>query len=121
LRHLYRPLSAAGLVLVAVAGLNTVAQAHAHLLLTTPADGSILTQAPASFVFRFNEAATLTALNIQKSGEAERKQPLSGSQAATEISVPAPALAPGSYTLTYRALSADHHIVSGHIQFKVTG
>src|SRR5580658_10402525 len=55
-------LSAAGLV-----------YAHAHLLQATPADGSVLTQAPTVFALKFNEAATLTALSIQKGSEGPQK------------------------------------------------
>ena len=104
-----------------ILGMFGVAHAHAHLLQATPADGSVLTQAPATFTFKFDEAATLTALTLQKAGEAEQKLPIPESKAATQISVAAPTLGPGSYTLTYRVLSDDHHIVSGHIQFKVSG
>jgi copper transport protein len=102
-------------------GMVGVASGHAHLLQVTPADGSVVAQAPAAFSFKFSEAATLTALSLQKTGEAEQKLPLPDSPATPDIRVAAPTLSPGSYTLTYRVLSADHHIVSGHIAFKVGG
>jgi copper transport protein len=107
-----------GMSLLAVIG---VAHAHAHLLQANPADGSVLSRPPTSFEFKFNEAATLTALSLQKAGGSVEKVPLSSVKAATDISVAAPALGPGSYTLTYRVLSDDHHIVSGQLQFKVSG
>ena len=102
-------------------GLVSVAHAHAHLLQVTPADGSVVAQTPATFSFKFSEAATLTALSLQKAGEAEQKLPLPDTHATPDISVAAPKLTPGSYTLNYRVLSADHHIVSGHVVFKVAG
>jgi len=104
-----------------ILGMFGVAHAHAHLLQAMPAEGSVLTHSPASFAFKFNEAATLTALSLQKAGEPEQRLPIPDSKATTQISVAAPMLGPGSYTLTYRVLSDDHHIVSGHIQFKVSG
>ena len=113
--------SAAGLIPGLTLGLMSVAYGHAHLLQATPADGSVMLQAPAAFEFKLSEAATLTALSLQKKGEAEQKLPLPDSHATADISVPAPALSPGSYTLNYRLLSADHHIVAGHIAFKVGG
>jgi methionine-rich copper-binding protein CopC len=33
--------------------------------------------------------------------------------------IPAPQLAPGSYTLSYRVLSDDGHIMSGSIKFRL--
>jgi len=38
---------------------------------------------------------------------------------ATPANDAAPTLAPGSYTLSYRVLSDDSHIVSGSIKFRI--
>lgn len=98
---------------------NTVF-AHAHLLQATPADGSVLTQAPATFALKFNEAATLTALTIQKGSQPAQKVEGLPSKPAAQFSVPAPKLEAGDYTLNFRALSDDNHVVSGSIKFKVS-
>jgi methionine-rich copper-binding protein CopC len=101
-------LSAAGLV-----------HAHAHLLQTTPADGSVLTQAPTAFALKFNEAATLTALTIQKGSQAAQKIDGLPNKPAAQFSIPAPRLDAGDYTLSFRVLSDDNHVVSGTVRFKV--
>jgi methionine-rich copper-binding protein CopC len=93
--------------------------AHAHLVLAMPADGSVLTQAPATFALKFNEAATLTALSIQKGSQAAQKIDGLPAKPAAQFSIPAPKLDAGDYTLTYRVLSDDNHVASGSIKFKV--
>jgi copper transport protein len=112
-----RRFSALAMLVLGLAPLN--AEAHAHLLQTTPADGSVLTEAPPSFTLLFNEPAQLTALNIQKDDEAPQKiGGLAGAASARWV-IAAPKLAPGSYTLSYRVLSEDSHIMSGSIKFRL--
>jgi len=96
-----------------------IAAAHAHLLQATPADGSVLTEAPPSFMLLFNEPARLTALNIQKDAAAPQKIGGLADAASARWVIPAPQLAPGSYTLSYRVLSDDGHIMSGSIKFRL--
>jgi methionine-rich copper-binding protein CopC len=95
------------------------AEAHAHLVQTTPANGSELTQAPTSFTLLFNEPARLTALNIQKNDESPHKVGGLPSAPTAQWVIPVPPLAPGSYTLSYRVLSDDSHIMSGSIRFRI--
>ena len=96
-----------------------VVYAHAHLLQATPADGSVLTQAPSAFALKFNEAATLTALTIQKGSQAPQKVDGLPNKPAAQFNIPAPKLDAGDYTLNFRVLSDDNHVVSGSIKFKV--
>ncbi|HWW19311.1 MAG TPA: copper resistance CopC family protein [Steroidobacteraceae bacterium] len=93
--------------------------AHAHLLQATPADGSVLTQAPTAFALKFNEAATLTALTLQKGAQAAQKIEGLPTKPSALFSIPAPKLDAGDYTLNFRVLSDDNHVVSGSIKFKV--
>jgi methionine-rich copper-binding protein CopC len=95
------------------------AQAHAHLLQATPADGSVLTEAPPSFTLLFNEPARITALNLQKGDQAPQKIGGLAGEATARWVIAAPKLAPGSYTLSYRVLSDDGHIMSGSIKFSL--
>jgi methionine-rich copper-binding protein CopC len=112
-----RRFSVRAMLVLGLAPLN--AQAHAHLLQATPADGSVLTEAPASFMLLFNEPARLTALNIQRDDEAPQKiGGLAGAASARWV-IAAPKLAPGGYTLSYRVLSEDSHIMSGSIKFRL--
>ena len=101
------------------AGVIGVAYAHAHLLEATPADGSVLKEAPASFALKFNEAATLTSLTLQKESQAAQKIATLPSKPSAQFSIPAPKLDAGNYTLSYRVLSDDNHVMSGTIKFKV--
>lgn len=97
-----------------------VAQAHAHLRAAVPADGSVVSTSPAQAVLDFSEPARLTAVWIQRSGAARRKIEALPRQSAASVAVPLPKLSPGLYELSWRALSADGHIVPGHIHFTVT-
>ncbi len=94
-------------------------QAHAHLRSSVPVDGSVLSAAPPQVVLDFSEPARLTAAWIQRSGSARKKVEPLPQQSAASVAVMLPALQPGQYELSWRALSADGHIVPGHIRFTV--
>ena len=106
------------MALVACLIADTV-QAHAHLAKSTPAEGSTLTAAPAVIEMTFSEPARVTALTIQQ-GE-DPKQAVKELPATTsEVQrVALPALAPGVYALTWRALAADGHVSSGVVHFTI--
>lgn len=107
------------LLLVVIALLPQLAAAHAHLVEAAPANDSVLSQAPASFMLRFNEAARLTALSLQLGDAPPRRiGGLQGTPSARWV-IAAPPLAPGSYTLSYRVLSDDGHIMAGSIRFRI--
>ena len=96
------------------------AHAHTRLLESTPADGSTLQAAPRQLQLVYSEAARLTALTIQAAGAATTQKlgPLP-QQAAAKFTIDLPPLAAGSYQLKWRALSDDHHVASGSINFVV--
>ncbi|MGH8221270.1 MAG: copper resistance CopC family protein [Steroidobacteraceae bacterium] len=96
------------------------AQAHAHLRSAVPADGSVVSAPPSQVVLDFSEPARLTAAWIQRSGGPKSKIERLPRQSAASVAVPLPALSPGLYELSWRALSADGHIVPGRIHFTVT-
>jgi methionine-rich copper-binding protein CopC len=96
------------------------AQAHAHLRSSVPADGSVLTAPPPQIVLDFSEPARLTTAWIQRSGGPRRTVEPLPQQSAASVALTVPALKPGQYELSWRALSADGHIVPGHIHFTVT-
>jgi methionine-rich copper-binding protein CopC len=103
----------ASLLLLASAG----AQAHAHLQQSTPADGSVIATAPAKLVLRFSEAAQLTALSITKQGGARQELAPLPDRAQATIEVALPALTPGRYEVSWRAVSGDGHVMPGTIHF----
>lgn len=109
-------LAAVALALVAFSG---AVQAHAKLQKSIPAANSTVTAAPGSVDLTFNEAVQITALTLQ-AGDARAQAigPLPKA-ASSNIVVPLPSLPAGSYTIAWRALSSDSHVMSGKILFKV--
>src|SRR5215472_6396957 len=89
-----------GMLLLAAAAV----QAHAHLTDSVPADHST-GQAPERIELSFSEAAHITALTLQRDREDPHKLTTPAATAA-KLTIPVPKLAPGSYTLSWRALSA---------------
>ena len=98
-----------------------LAAAHSTATFTTPANGAVLKAAPAEFMLMFNEASKVTKLTLQKKGDAEEQKlgPVSG-DATQHFSIAAPKLGPGEYTLRYRTISLDNHIMSGTVKFTIT-
>jgi methionine-rich copper-binding protein CopC len=97
----------------------TVAQAHAHLRESIPASGSVVTTPPSQVVLRFSESARLTAAWIARNDAARQRLRRLPPTTAVEATLPMPALASGRYVVSWRALSADGHVVPGQIQFTV--
>ncbi|MBN1237687.1 MAG: copper resistance protein CopC [Gammaproteobacteria bacterium] len=100
------------LALIAVA-----AQAHTRLSASTPADGAVLDAPPEQLTLQFSEPVRLTALSIERSDDGKQDLEPLPSGASAEFSVPAPPLGDGSYVVSWRALSADSHVVSGRFAF----
>ena len=103
----------------ALLSLASAAHAHSHLKSSMPADGSTV-MAPKQIMLMFSAAARVTALTIQKDGEAEQKLAPLPSEPAAHVMVRAPKLTPGKYTVTYRILSNDNHVMSGKLHFTVS-
>jgi copper transport protein len=97
----------------------SVAHAHAHLKSSIPADASTSSTAPHEVVLTLSEAAKLTTASIQKQGGAEQALTSLPAKAAVEVHVPLPALEPGAYVMSWRALSDDGHIMPGQIHFTI--
>lgn len=106
------------LVLGALAG--AAALAHAHLEQSVPADGSVVNRAPTQLVLRFSEPAQLSALAIEKEHGAKQKLPPPTDKPQAQIVVPLPALAPGRYVVSWRAVAADGHVVPGQVHFTLS-
>jgi copper resistance protein C len=112
-------LALAGLVAATLG--SGAASAHTHLKSSVPADGSTVTATPAVFVLNFTEAARLTALSIQKSGSKAEKIDALPRAAAAQLQIAAPHLVNGSYTLAWRVVGNDGHVMDGKISFSVGG
>ena len=106
-------ISASALLLLAA-----MAHAHARLTAADPADGSS-GKPPAHIVLSFSEAARITAMTLQRDGEEPRTLTFPPAEKATRITVPLPKLLPGSYTLSWRVVGEDSHVVPGTLHFTV--
>ena len=104
-------------LLFALAG---VAQAHTHLTKSMPEDKSVLTSPPSQLMLNFSEATRLTALTLQKEGdkEASKLGPLP-KEAAADFTLPLQPLPPGAYTINWRVVGDDNHIMNGVLHFVV--
>ena len=95
-------------------------QAHAHLKMSNPAEGAMVTEMPSAVLLTFSEAARITAVSIQKDQESKQTLKPPAGASAEQISVSVPKLAPGNYTLRWRVVSDDNHIMAGELHFKVS-
>lgn len=109
----------AGILLALVAN-PLPAAAHAQLESTTPEDGAVLEHAPGEAEFEFNESVTPIDGHIRLDSAGQDPIELPARTSDTRVVVDFPAgLDDGSYTLSYRVISADGHPVSGAIAFRV--
>ncbi len=114
------------LLLAAVAALvgAASASAHAQLLETSPQSGSTLATQPPEVIFKFNQAVggTLGAVRVYDAqGEEIDNLDVShpeGQEHWMGVGLK-PHLPDGTYTATYRVISADTHIVYGGLVFNI--
>jgi methionine-rich copper-binding protein CopC len=95
--------------------------AHAKLLGTSPAAGAQLEFPPKALSLRFDEKVQLAVLKLSAGGADIPVAFDRGAQAAPEVSVALPSLAPGTYRVQWSALTADDgHVVKGTFSVVVT-
>ena len=93
--------------------------AHTQLSKSVPADGDEITS-PAEIVLEFSEEVHVTAVSLT-SGETEHATGEIPEGPSTAFAIPLEGpLGPGEYSVTWRAVSSDSHIVSGDFGFVVT-
>ncbi len=121
----HRIIVAAAVLAAAVTLGDRTADAHAFLDHASPAVGSTVPTAPPVVTLWFTqelEPAFTTATVTDQSGtevgsgaaQIDPKDP-------TELRVPLKPLPPGTYTVTWHALSVDTHTTQGHFTFEVGG
>src|SRR3954452_22429321 len=113
-------------VVVAVAGLTVLwaspASAHALLLRTEPAPQTTVAQSPRLLSLFFSEAVEVSARDVRlydvdgKTVDVGAPHRTNGN---SEVSVSLPHLDDGTYTVVWRAVSADSHPVRGGFLFYV--
>jgi copper transport protein len=111
-------------IVACLAALATAAPAgaHARLLTTDPANDAVLEESPAEVRLRFSEPVE-TAFGAVRVYDARARRVDSGEverPRASEVAVAVEdRLARGTYTVTWRVVSADAHPVSGAFVFHV--
>ena len=98
---------------------SSCALGHAHLTKSAPADGAHLATAPTVLELHFSEAAQLTAVWIQKAGEAKHKLAAPADKPGMPISIVLPTLGRGEYVVSWRALGSDGHVAPGELHFVI--
>ena len=107
---------------VVAAGLAPGALAHSVLLGTQPRNDTVVEEAPEEVSLRFNEPVEMSLGGIRvydgqgNRVDAEQVDPSRGSEVAVGIEGD---LAPGTYTVAWRAISADSDPISGAFVFHV--
>ena len=96
------------------------AWAHARLISTTPEDRAVLASPPAKVTLHFDDTVralggTTVVANVDKHPVTAGKPRTSG----RVVTIPLPKLRDGDYTVRWRVLSDDGHIVEGVFAFAV--
>jgi methionine-rich copper-binding protein CopC len=110
-------------MLLAASPLNAIA--HAVLVTTDPARRATIAHAPKAVKLCFNEAiemayTTVSVLDASNSPVSNAKP--QGDPGDTKcVSLVIPNLADGRYTVKYRVLSVDGHVVESSYEFSVKG
>lgn len=111
-------------LLLLLLGTAVPASAHAALRGSDPADGGVLKSAPRRVTLTFTESVGLLTDSFRvydpenhrlRTGEADHAP---GRSDTARVPLPA-RLATGTYTVTWRVVSADSHPVSGALTFSV--
>lgn len=114
------------LSLVAVLGMPvSSALAHSMLVKAEPARRAVLTKSPSQVRLWFNEKiegdyASLVVLDDKKHSITDIK-PTLASDDPKSIILPLPELVPGKYSIKFRVLSVDGHVVESSFDFTVKG
>jgi methionine-rich copper-binding protein CopC len=123
-RNLKRLMMGGALILALAACLQSApVLAHAMLVKAEPPRRAVLTKPPARVQLWFNEEiekdyASLAVLDGAKAAVTDAK-PTIALEDPKAIVLPLPELAPGKYTVKFRVLSVDGHVVDTSYDFTV--
>jgi methionine-rich copper-binding protein CopC len=117
-----RHLPIALFALLAPLALTSPAAAHVSVSATSIADNAVLAGAPSAFTVTFSGRTGLASV-VLANGDGARipLRYVRPRAPTTSFTIPLPPLAAGQYTLTWRAMSPDGHVVSGAVQFRIAG
>jgi len=113
-----------GALAMAILAVTAPALAHAVLVRSIPDSRAVLGRPPDRVQLWFNErleAAFSTVSVWNESGrQVDRQDAAVGPDDAKRLSVSLPPITPGTYTVRFRVLSVDGHIVDSSFRFTVT-
>lgn len=123
--HGYWPVILGAVIAIAACCPVESAFAHASLVKAEPPRRAVLAKAPAQVRLWFNEEieadyAALVVLDGDKHPVTDVKPHLAPDDRKSII-LPLPALAPGKYSVKFRVLSVDGHVVDSSFEFTVKG
>ena len=112
------------------------ANSHSPLISSNPQDSEIFHEAPTEIVMVFKSAAKLIKVNLTKLSVEQSKSLLgglfgtdSGEQVFLDTTflmkikvrhvIPLPQLRKGDYSLVWRAMGEDGHVIKGELNFKI--
>ena len=101
------------------------AMAHSKLVKSDPPRRSVITKAPEHVRLWFNEEiegdyTSLVVLNAEKQPVTEAT-PHVAQDDPKSVVLPLPELAPGKYSVKFRVLSVDGHVIESSFDFTVKG
>lgn len=118
MKRLLLALAAASLPIAA----TSPALAHTAVRETNIADHATLSASPASFIVTFSAATGLANVTLTNAAGREIALDYAPPHAmATTFTIPLPALASGEYTIAWRTMAHDGHVMPGAIHFTVAG
>jgi copper transport protein len=105
--------------MIAELALPAVASAHATLRFTTPKFGTELKSSPATITFHFDQTVTVLPDSVRVLNSVGKNFAGQSRDEGTNLVASVRPLRMGAYTVRWRAISADSHVVSGVWTFGV--
>lgn len=95
------------------------AQAHTVLSASKPANEDVVTASPQELILTFSTEVRLTALSMLDGAGHTVELGSLPDASRKEFVLAIPVLESGDYTVSWRAVGADTHVVSGEFEFVV--
>ena len=110
-----------GTVMVFLFAVPLPASAHARLTESSPTDGAKLTALPKKVVLKLSDPVAKPAYVVVSDAKGRRVNSESIRVAGRKVSsVIVESARAGAYTMSYRIVSADAHVVTGTVRFSLT-
>lgn len=98
------------------------ALAHTAVRETSIAENAALSTPPSNFTVTFSAATGLANVTLTNAAGRDIALDYTPPHAmATTFTIPLPTLAPGAYTISWRTMARDGHVMPGAIHFTVAG